>query len=60
MPSVGAAVWTAVLCAVGVVAGQDAALLAGDMHRVTLWLAGAVGVLGILYWLLVYRFMRGG
>ena len=57
---VGAAVWTAVLCAVGVVAGQDAALLAGDMHRVTLWLAGAVGVLGILYWLLVYRFMRGG
>jgi membrane protein DedA with SNARE-associated domain len=55
---VGSAVWTAVLCGVGVAAGKDAALLAGDMHRVTLWLAGAVAVLGILYWLLVHRFMR--
>ncbi len=55
---IGAAFWTAVLCAVGVVAGRDAALVAGDMHRVTLWLAGGVAVLGVLYWLLVYRFMR--
>ena len=55
---IGAAAWTAVLCAVGVAAGQDAALVAGDMHRVTQWLAGAVVLLGILYWLLVHRFMR--
>jgi membrane protein DedA with SNARE-associated domain len=54
----GAAIWTAVLCAVGVAAGQDAALLAGDMHRVTLWLGAALGVLGLLYWALVHRFMR--
>lgn len=57
---VGAAVWTGVLCAVGIAAGRDAALLAGDMHRVTLWLAGVVAVLGVLYWLLVHRYMRRG
>jgi membrane protein DedA with SNARE-associated domain len=55
---VGAAVWTGVLCAVGVAAGHDAALLAGDLHRMTLWLAGAVAVLGVLYWALVHRYMR--
>jgi membrane protein DedA with SNARE-associated domain len=54
----GAAIWSAVLCAVGVVAGADQALIAGDMRRVTLWLAGAVAVLGVLYWLLVHRHMR--
>ncbi len=55
----GAATWTAVLCAVGVAAGRDGALLAGDMHRVTLWLAGSLVVLGVLYWALVHRYMRG-
>jgi len=54
----GAAVWTAVLCAVGVAAGHDEALLAGDMHRVTLWLVGVLAALGALYWLLVHRYMR--
>jgi membrane protein DedA with SNARE-associated domain len=54
----GSAIWAAVLCWVGVVAGADRALLAGDLHRVTLWLAGAVAVLGVLYWLLVHRHMR--
>ena len=55
---VGSAIWTAVLCYVGVKAGQDAALLAGDLHHLTLWLVGAVAILGVLYWLLVHRFMR--
>jgi len=55
---IGAAAWTAVLCAVGVIAGHDAALIAGNMHRVTLWMAGTVAVLGFLYWLLVHRYMR--
>jgi membrane protein DedA with SNARE-associated domain len=54
----GSAIWSAVLCWVGVVAGADQALLAGNMHRVTLWLAGAVAVLGGLYWLFVHRHMR--
>lgn len=54
----GSAVWSAVLCWVGVTAGHDQALLAGDMHRITLWLAGVVAVLGVLYWLFVRRAMR--
>jgi len=56
----GSALWTAVLCWLGVVAGQDPALLAGDLHRVTLWLVGVLAVLAILYWLFVYRPMRAG
>jgi hypothetical protein len=43
---------------VGVVAGADRALLAGDMRHVTLWLAGAVLVLGGLYYLVVHRRVR--
>jgi membrane protein DedA with SNARE-associated domain len=54
----GSAIWSTVLCWVGVVAGADQALLAGDMHRITLWLAGAVALLGVLYWWFVHRHMR--
>jgi membrane protein DedA with SNARE-associated domain len=54
----GSAVWSSVLCWVGVAAGADRALLAGDMRHVTLWLAGAVLVLGALYYLFVHRRMR--
>lgn len=56
----GSAIWCSVLCWVGVQAGQDAKLLAGDMHRITLWLGGAVLVLGGMYYFLVHRHMRGG
>ena len=55
---VGSAIWTAVLCWVGVKAGQDRALLAGDLAHVTLWVAGAVLVLGALYYALVHRHMH--
>jgi len=54
----GSAIWSAVLCWIGVQAGQDQALLEGDLHHVTIWLAGAVAVLGVLYWALVHRYMR--
>jgi len=54
----GSAIWTAVLCWVGVKAGQDPKLLAGDMHQITRWLIGAVLVLGAMYYLLVHRHMR--
>jgi len=54
----GSAIWTAVLCWVGVKAGEDAALLAGDVHRLTLWFAGGALVLGVLYWLFVHRYMH--
>lgn len=54
----GSAIWTTVLCWVGVTAGHDAALMAGDLHRLTLWLAGGVALLGLPYWLLVHRVMK--
>jgi membrane protein DedA with SNARE-associated domain len=55
----GSTIWCAVLCWVGVKAGQDQKLLAGDMHRLTLWLGGTVLVLGAMYYLLVHRQMKG-
>jgi membrane protein DedA with SNARE-associated domain len=54
----GSALWCAVLCWVGVVAGQDEQLMQGSLHRFTLWLLVAVVVLGALYYLLVHRYMR--
>jgi membrane protein DedA with SNARE-associated domain len=54
----GSAIWSAVLCWLGVRAGQDAALLAGDLRHLTVWLAGVCIVLGFLYWFFVHRFMR--
>jgi membrane protein DedA with SNARE-associated domain len=55
---VGSTIWSAVLCWIGVKAGQDKALLEGDLRHVSLWLAAAVGVLGFLYWALVHRYMQ--
>jgi membrane protein DedA with SNARE-associated domain len=57
---VGSAFWCAVLAWVGVAAGQDEKLLQGDLHRITLWLAGAAAVLAALYYFLVHRYMAVG
>jgi membrane protein DedA with SNARE-associated domain len=54
----GSALWCGVLCWVGVVAGKDEKLLQGELHRITLWLLGAIVVLGVLYYFLVHRFMK--
>jgi len=55
---VGATLWCTVLCWVGLKAGNDAALMAGEMHRVLLWLVGALVVLGTIYWAFVHRHMK--
>ena len=55
----GSAVWCAVLCWVGVKAGQDEQLMRGELHRITLWLVGAAAVLGGLYYVFVHRHMKG-
>ena len=55
----GSGIWCAVLCWIGVKAGQDQKLLAGDMHRITLWLGGAMVALVGMYYLLVHRHMKG-
>ena len=59
----GSAVWCAVLCWIGVKAGQDEALMKGELHRISLWLGGALIVLGGFYYFFVHRHMkaeRGG
>lgn len=54
----GSALWCAVLAWVGVTAGQDEALMAGSLHRISLWLGGLMLFLGALYYFFVHRYMR--
>lgn len=54
----GSTVWCSVLCWVGVVAGRDEKLMAGQLHSVSIWLGGAVLVLGTMYYFLVHRYMK--
>lgn len=57
---VGSAIWCSVLAWLGVTAGQDQALLDGDLHRITLWAGGVLLALGAIYYLFVHRQMRRG
>jgi membrane protein DedA with SNARE-associated domain len=55
---IGSAVWCAVLCWVGVKAGQNEALMRGEMKTITLWAIVALAVLGGIYYFFVHRFTR--
>lgn len=55
---IGAGIWCSVLAWLGVTAGQDAALLNGDLHRISLWGGGVLLVLGGIYYAFVHRHMR--
>lgn len=55
---IGSAIWSAVLCWVGIKMGQDEALMRGELRRVTIWVAGAVLILGVIYYLFVHRQMK--
>jgi membrane protein DedA with SNARE-associated domain len=55
---IGATIWCSVLCYVGVKAGQDPELMAGQLRHVTLWLGGAALVLGGLYYFFVHRYLQ--
>ncbi len=55
---IGSALWCAVLCWLGVKAGQDEALMRGELRSITLWAAGVLGVLGVIYWFFVHRHMQ--
>jgi membrane protein DedA with SNARE-associated domain len=55
---VGSMAWCSVLAWVGVQAGQDEALMRGDLRRVTVWVIGAFVVLGTMYYLFVHRQMK--
>jgi membrane protein DedA with SNARE-associated domain len=52
----GSALWSAVLCWLGVQVGAE--INHGQMHRVTFWLVGFLLLLGALYYLFVHRQMR--
>jgi membrane protein DedA with SNARE-associated domain len=54
----GSAAWCSVLCWLGIKMGQDEKLMKLEYHRVSLWLAGAMLVLGGLYYFFVHRHMR--
>ncbi|HEY3857945.1 MAG TPA: DedA family protein [Verrucomicrobiae bacterium] len=56
----GSLAWCAVLAWVGVAAGNDPKLMQGDMHRVLLWVCGALVALGSLYYFLVHRQITTG
>ena len=53
----GSGIWCSVLCYVGIKAGQDKDLMNLKYKHVTLWLAGAMLVLGGLYYFFVHRHM---
>jgi membrane protein DedA with SNARE-associated domain len=56
----GSGIWCAVLSYVGIKAGQDEGLMKLEIHRLTLWVGGAMLVLGALYYFFVHRHMRAG
>jgi membrane protein DedA with SNARE-associated domain len=55
---IGSTLWCAVLAYLGIKAGQDEALMRGELHRITIWVAGAFLVLGTMYYLFVHRQMK--
>jgi membrane protein DedA with SNARE-associated domain len=55
---IGSAIWSAVLCWVGIKMGQDEKLMKGELGRITIWLGGAVLILGGIYYFFVHRHMK--
>jgi membrane protein DedA with SNARE-associated domain len=54
----GSALWCSVLAWVGVTAGSDPQVLAGSVHRISLWVGGLMLTIGALYYFFVHRQMR--
>ena len=52
----GSAIWSAVLCWLGVKVGAD--ITKGEMHKVTFWLVGFLVVVGAMYYFFVHRQMK--
>lgn len=52
----GSAVWSGVLCWLGVKVGAD--ISKGEMHKVTFWLLGFLVGVGVMYYLFVHRHMK--
>jgi len=54
----GSGLWCCVLAWLGIKAGQDEALMRGELHRITLWAIAAFVVLGVVYYAFVHRHMK--
>jgi membrane protein DedA with SNARE-associated domain len=54
----GSLIWCTVLTGVGIFAGDNPALLRGDVRALTIWIVAAAAVLGGLYYFFVYRLSR--
>ena len=54
----GSGIWCSVLCWLGVKMGQDEQVMKGEYHRIAIWLAGIMLVLGGLYYFFVHRHMK--
>ncbi len=54
----GSALWSAVLCWLGIKIGGN--INKGEMHMVTYWLLGFLAVVGLLYYFFVHRHMKAG
>jgi membrane protein DedA with SNARE-associated domain len=54
----GSAVWCTVLAWVGVKAGQDEALMNGELNRIVIWLVGALALMGAVYYAFVHRHIK--
>lgn len=52
----GSAIWSGILCWLGVKVGAN--ISHGEMHKVTFWLVGFLGVVGVLYYVFVHRHMK--
>jgi membrane protein DedA with SNARE-associated domain len=56
----GSALWCSVLCYIGIKMGQDERLMQGEVKQVSIWLGGAMLVLGAVYYFFVHRQMKAG
>jgi membrane protein DedA with SNARE-associated domain len=55
----GSGIWCSVLCYIGIKMGEDEKLMNGEVKQVSLWLGGAMLVVGSLYYFFVHRHMKG-
>ena len=55
---IGSSLWCGVLCWLGIKAGQDEALMNGELHAIKFWAIGILAVLGVIYYFFVHRHMQ--
>jgi membrane protein DedA with SNARE-associated domain len=54
----GSGIWCVVLAGLGIKMGQDEQLMKGEYHRIAIWVAGIMLVLGGIYYFFVHRHMK--